>query len=57
MEKLDMHRVAAEFVPRLLADEQDFLTKMGTTTIPQTPYLRGRCINSGGEYFEGDRCN
>jgi hypothetical protein len=34
-----MHRVAAEFVPQLLTDEQDFLTKMATTVIPQSPYL------------------
>jgi transposase len=33
-----MHRVAAEFVPRLLADEQDFLTKTGTAVIPQALY-------------------
>jgi transposase len=112
MEKLYTHRVAAEVVPRLLADEQDFLTKTGATVIPQPPYspdlapadfflfpklkstlkgrrfdtieeikensLRqlkaipkqafqdsfetwkkrwGRCISSGGELVEGDRCS
>jgi transposase len=33
-----MHHVAEEFVPRLLTDERDFLTKPGTTVIPQPPY-------------------
>jgi hypothetical protein len=38
IEKFAMHGVAAEFVPWLLTDEQDFLTKTGTTVIPQPSY-------------------
>jgi hypothetical protein len=38
MEKLAMHCVTAEIVPQLLTDEQDFLTKTGTTVIPQPSY-------------------
>jgi hypothetical protein len=34
MDKLDMLRVAAEFAQQLLTNEQNFLTKMGTTAIP-----------------------
>jgi hypothetical protein len=38
MGKLDLYRVAAPFVPWLLTNEQDILTKTGTTVTPQPPY-------------------
>jgi hypothetical protein len=31
---LDMHHIEAEFVPQLLTNEKDFLTKTRTTVIP-----------------------
>jgi len=39
-DKLQMRRVAAKFVPRLLTDAliREFLTKHDTTVVPQTPY-------------------
>ena len=40
-DKLQMRRVAAKFVPRLLTDAlliREFLTKLETTVVPQPPY-------------------
>jgi transposase len=40
-DKLQVRRVAAKFVPRLLTDAlliREFLTKHETTVVPQPPY-------------------